>query len=286
MALQITNVQGSYTPSGEWISAEEASSTIRGGFRQEESPFYGGTETSPGAFAFQTPTYQQRQYPSYSTPSGSAPQMPTSISPARQPRFQSKPMFGDFGGKSTTSSRRGGGVSTAYQTWQPSGPVPTYEAGTFEAPEYDERAIAAGQQRFAAPGLRRLRREIATTQAQTYENPNVKAMTIREALQGYGSGVEQTLAGAYRTASADYERQHRAEVEERMINFRAQEEAKQKTFQAALESWSKTGTSVRGPGTGVPTTTLGQPAIGGGYTTSRVGNYTTRGTPGTPSGGF
>ena len=278
MALKISNIQD---PGVEKYVRGEIARPYSEGFGS------GGVETQPGVFGF-----TESPIPEWGTPPGEefgrrSIAQPTPTHPDYTPAgyssvptmSRSKPMFGDFGGKKTTTSRTGGGGGgSTYQTWQPSGPAPTYEAGTFEAPEYDERAIAAGQQRFAAPGLRRLRHQIATTQAQTYENPNVKAMTIREALQGYGSGVEKTLAGAYRTAAADYERKYRTEWDERMTNFRAQEAAKQQTFQAALASWSKAGTTVRGPGRGSTARTSVQPAP--------ISSYTTTGIPGTPSRGY
>ena len=100
-------------------------------------------------------------------------------------------------------------------------------------------------------------------------------MTIREALKGYGSGLETTMAGAYGRAVADYDRRYKVEVEERMVNFRAQEDAKRQSFQAALTAWGKTGTTARGSGTG------GQGGSGGegGYPTptGNIGHYTPQG---------
>lgn len=64
----------------------------------------------------------------------------------------------------------------------------------------DTALIKSLTQQFAAPGVRRLRQALQTATGGYYENPNVKAMTLRQALEGYGSGLESVMAGAGQTA--------------------------------------------------------------------------------------
>ncbi len=91
----------------------------------------------------------------------------------------------------------------------------------FVAPEYDETRIAALTQRAAAPGVRTLRmalREITAKRGGEY-NPNVRAMTLRKALQGYGTGLESIYGGAAKTAGEEYAREYGIESEEAKINY-------------------------------------------------------------------
>ena len=179
-------------------------------------------------------------------------------------------------GSAISSSDSSGSTATSYRA-DPTGPLPTYEAGTFTAPEYDTGAADPIQQRLAAPGLRHLREQISKVQAQTYENPNVKAMTVREALKGYGSGVEKVMASAYGRAMAEYNKRYEAERLGLLENFRAKERANQANFQRALTAWSKTGSAT---GSFDTTGTSGYTSAGGGS------SYSTRKVPGTPSRGF
>lgn len=284
MALKFSNFQGSYQPSGEWQSGAETEAYVRSEMSRPYSGVWGGgAETSPGTFTFPGSPAPSVEAPyEYATPRGTVPTSPVySGLPTITPRQQIQtPQQYRAPGTTRTYGRASSGPTTSTTTWTPSGEMPTYEAGTFVAPEYDEKAILAGQQKFAAPGIRRLREQVQVAQAQTYENPNVKAMTVREALQGYGSGLETTMAGAYSRATADYDRRFKLQWEEGMANFRAREEAKSRSFQAALTAWGKTGTTTTTTGGGA-----GGPAAPATTTGART-PYTTTRVPGTPSRGY
>lgn len=93
---------------------------------------------------------------------------------------------------------------------------------TFKAPEYDESKVAAKTQKIAAPKVRQLREAVRAVQAQPFENPNVKRMTVSQALQGYGTGLEGVMAGARRGAVAEYGQEYGKEFTEAQMNFQAQ----------------------------------------------------------------
>ena len=105
--------------------------------------------------------------------------------------------------------------------------LPTYvrpERGVVDpyvAPEYDEARIATLTQRAAAPGVRTLRMALRETTARRggEYNPNVRAMTLRKALQGYGTGLESIYGGAAKTAGEEYAREYGIETEEAKINY-------------------------------------------------------------------
>lgn len=80
-------------------------------------------------------------------------------------------------------------------------------------PTYDTGAVESLAQRFAAPGIRNLRNTVQEVQQGVYDNPNVKRMTIRDALAGYGQGLESTMAGALGTASNIYGQEYGPQVQ-------------------------------------------------------------------------
>lgn len=83
-------------------------------------------------------------------------------------------------------------------------------------PVYDTNRVEALAQRVAAPGIRRLRNEIQNVQGANYENPNVKSMTLRHALEGYGSGLESVMGGAFQTGSGMYNQEYQPKVADYM----------------------------------------------------------------------
>lgn len=92
----------------------------------------------------------------------------------------------------------------------------------FELPEYEEGEVARLTQKAAAPRVRTLReatRAATTRRGAGYENPNVRRMTVRQALQGYGTGLEGIISGARRGAVAEYGQRYGAEVGAAQLNF-------------------------------------------------------------------
>jgi hypothetical protein len=117
------------------------------------------------------------------------------------------------------------------------------EAGVYKAPEYDNQKVAAYQQKFAAAGVRRLRDQVQKAQTQAYDNPNSKRMVMRDALQGYGVGLDQVMAGAFGRATSAYNTEYQRSQHEAMTNFQAAESAKKANFTTAVSGWLKGGTS-------------------------------------------
>lgn len=78
---------------------------------------------------------------------------------------------------------------------------------------YDTAKVEGLAQRLAAPGVRNLRNALQTTSQGYYENPNVKAQTLRDALAGYGSGLESVEAGALGSAANIYGQEYGAKFQ-------------------------------------------------------------------------
>lgn len=88
-------------------------------------------------------------------------------------------------------------------------PPPAYavnfrEMPTYSAPAWNESEIDTLAQKRAAPGLRQLRQQVQRVTGRRYDNPQVGRMTLRDALQGYGSGVSQVVGQAGATAAGEY----------------------------------------------------------------------------------
>lgn len=114
------------------------------------------------------------------------------------------------------------GTTTTTQQFTPTGTRPSMpKLPTMEVPKFDRRALAAETQKQAGPQVRRLRDVTARTLAGGFENPNVRRMTVRQALQGYGGGLASVLQGARRAA-----------VQTQMPEFQAQVGGAMRTFEA------------------------------------------------------
>ena len=98
--------------------------------------------------------------------------------------------------------------------------APTYVApAEYAAPEYDEDRIAALTQRKSSAGLRAARQALQQTIGRYYENPNVKRMTLRDALAGYGQSVESVLSGADTTAREEYNTEYGIKSDQEKTNY-------------------------------------------------------------------
>lgn len=124
------------------------------------------------------------------------------------------------------------GRKTTVEWLPPDMDKPTVDLPNFEAPDYDRRRVRQLTQEQAAPQVRRLRDSVQQAMGRSFENPNVQAMTLREALSGYGLGLEGAMAGAQDRAMREYAteyegeyqeatRQHATDVQEEMAEFEA-----------------------------------------------------------------
>ena len=129
---------------------------------------------------------------------------------------------------------------TSTTTWTPpTGPMPTLDYGEFEAPEYDRRRVKSLTQQQAAPETRRLRQAVQQAMASQYENPASRAMSLREALAGYGLGLEGVMRGAHQRAAQEYNQEYGRQWQESQINFQTGIQEQQALFQSALQDYFK-----------------------------------------------
>lgn len=132
--------------------------------------------------------------------------------------------------------RPGGGAGAAGGA--AGGGAPTWgEMPTYEKPEYDESKVSAITQKRAAPGVRRLRETTQRAMGETYENPNVKRMTVRSALAGYGTGLEGVISGAGRAATAEYGQEYAADVNAAMAEYQGALRQRSQEYDTASRAW-------------------------------------------------
>jgi hypothetical protein len=103
--------------------------------------------------------------------------------------------------------------------------IPTYQpyipgaAPTYAAPKWDDNAIESLTQKKAAPGLRNLRQQVQRVTGRRYDNPQVGRMTLREALQGYGSGIGSVMGSAGEVATGEYAKKYATQADEAKTNY-------------------------------------------------------------------
>jgi len=138
------------------------------------------------------------------------------------------------------------GTTTVEETWSPVGQAPTRPTiPTLETPAFDEREVSKIAAREAAPSIRRLRDVTARAIGQNLENPNVRRMTVREALQGFGSGLGSILSGAQRAAVQQYMPRYEASVSAAQTQFGANVESLAQEYNNLWNQFLRSGTTKR-----------------------------------------
>ena len=117
------------------------------------------------------------------------------------------------------------------------GPGGPGEVPELNLPEYDDRKVSALQHKRAAPNIRKLRNVTQQALSTTHENPNVQKMTVRDALAGYGTGLENVMAGAHSEATREYGQQYAASVGAEMTRFNAANQRWSQMYDTSSRAW-------------------------------------------------
>lgn len=121
------------------------------------------------------------------------------------------------------------------------GDAPTYSVGsyaapTYTAPTYDEGKVKKLTQEQAASAIRGLRSAIQRVQNNQGENANVNRMTLRDALAGYGQGLQSAMSTASATARGLYNEEYSREADAAKTNFIARADAAKTNYQASVDA--------------------------------------------------
>jgi len=112
------------------------------------------------------------------------------------------------------------------------------ELPTYVRPEWEEDEITRLAQVRGAAGMRNLRTAVQAISRQRAESPHVRRMTLRDALKGYGEGLEAVMSGATGAARAEYGQRYAAEAQERQINYNTAVQAVRDIYSADLHTAS------------------------------------------------
>jgi len=126
--------------------------------------------------------------------------------------------------------------------------IPTFQAGkipaapspsSYFAPLPDTGRIQFLTQQAAAPGARKLRMGLlgALQASKRAENPNVQALLGRQAVAGYGEGLESVMGGARREGMGMYAPEYAAMTEQEKANWLAANEKERSDYLAVLEQY-------------------------------------------------
>jgi hypothetical protein len=158
------------------------------------------------------------------------------------------------------------GASTTTTTRTPTMPMPaTPSIPAFQAPTWDEKEIGRLAQKKAAPRLRSLRRQMEREAGRQYENPNVKRMTLRQAMEGYGLGIGSIMSEAESAGRAEYGQKYGREFAGAQTTYAAQTQALMQSYQNAFNAYLQSMQQTTTTGTGGATSSG---MVHGGYSTS------------------
>ena len=101
-------------------------------------------------------------------------------------------------------------------------PPPFKQIPIYQAPRWNESEIDRLQQKRAAPGLRAMRSQMNRVGNVSSDNPNVKRMTLRDALAGYGQGLSGVMGQAGATAAGEYSNKYGREVSNAQFGWQGQ----------------------------------------------------------------
>lgn len=165
-------------------------------------------------------------------------------------------------GSGSSRSIAGGASSTSTTTpTRPPGAGPLVQPPTrptvpvLTMPARDPQRVRELVQEAAAPAIRGLRDQYRKIMNQHYDNPNVRRMTLREAMSGYGGGLDKVFGGARQYATNQYEHEYADKSTEARANWQANVNAENDTYNKAWQEWFKnygstTEKDVSGFGTG------------------------------------
>ena len=158
--------------------------------------------------------------------------------------LEEEEVAGRDGVRSWTVPQKQTGTTTTTE-WMPSGVRPDpYTVTPFEAPEWDEAEISRLTQKRAAPGLRRLRSAVQMAMTRPYESPQIRRMTLREALSGFGMGLESVMGGAGREATGEYGARYGREFTAATMTWQAQQTQRMADWQSLWNEYMRKGKQV------------------------------------------
>lgn len=211
---------------GQWAGSSPQMTQPQGRFYGEPSPLPYGEPKNP--YPVTTGVYGT-QPPSKAYGIEDQKGMPNTLG--------SKPFFvpsgqGAYGGRIPGQAYNASGPTGQFMTPPTMGPMPE-----FNLPVWDEGKIGSLAQKAAGPGLREMKKGLREAQGRYYENPNVRRMTLRDAMAGYGMGIEKVMAGARREAQAEYAQEFAPQMTKAQMEYQAKTQGVMNQYQNAWREY-------------------------------------------------
>ena len=113
----------------------------------------------------------------------------------------------------------------------------TPDLPTLELAKPDKRKIRALSQEIAAPSIRKLQEGLQAGMNTKSDNPNVRRMTLREALQGYGTGLETAMSGSGSQARSEHQQELNTQNAAAQANWQAKTQSLMTAYQNAFSRY-------------------------------------------------
>jgi hypothetical protein len=128
-------------------------------------------------------------------------------------------------------------TSVVSSTKTPTKAMPTY-GDLPEVPTYNESKVRGLQQKYAAPGINKLRSAVssALTQSNSLDNPYLRKTLVKSALEGFGSGLGNVMTSADTTARSAYDTEYKGNL----LGYNTEVSRQNTIFQAAMEDYLNT----------------------------------------------
>lgn len=112
--------------------------------------------------------------------------------------------------------------------------IPPYKSAIYEETPYDEDKIRLLTQEQSAGAVRGLRSAVQRIIGESSDDPT-RRMTLRQALAGYGEGMQNAMSSASRSARNAYNTEYNIKENTNRMNFSNAESARQLNYNTEKE---------------------------------------------------
>jgi len=158
---------------------------------------------------------------------------------------------GSGGSDAKTYTNSGSWLNDVVTTAITSARTPTKAMPTMGAlptlPAYNENKIRGLRQKYAAPGINKLRGAVssALTQSSSIDNPYLRKTLMKSSLEGFGAGLGNVMTSAEGSARTAYDTEYKGNLLEYNNEVNRQNTIFQAAMQDYLNSMTTTETSTR-----------------------------------------
>jgi hypothetical protein len=105
-----------------------------------------------------------------------------------------------------------------------------------KVPEYDENKVRGLRQKYAAPGISKLRSAVseAVTKSMSVDNPYLRKTLLKSSMEGFGGGLESVMTGAETMGRNAYDTEYKG----KLIGYNAEVNRQNKIFEAAMRGFN------------------------------------------------